>query len=62
LQTVYPIVNGIGEEDGFEAYVFKDATILTGTNYDCDDTDNIIENLRVVYVSSSELTDSEIET
>ena len=62
LQTVYPIVNGVGAEEGFEAYVFKDANVLTGTNYDCDDIDDIIENLRVVYVSSTDLTDTEIET
>lgn len=37
-QVVYPIdENGNGEQDGYEAYVFKDADILTHFNYDCDD-------------------------
>lgn len=30
--------NGAGSDEGFEAYVFSDASIITGTNYDCDDT------------------------
>lgn len=38
LQTVYPMENGAGSDEGFEAYVFSDASIITGTNYDCDDT------------------------
>ena len=38
LRTVYPLSNGIGEEEGFQAYVFTNATIIEGTNYDCDDT------------------------
>ena len=37
--TVYPLdAEGKGEADGFDAYVFKDADILTHFNYDCDDT------------------------
>lgn len=36
--TVYPMdSDGKGEEDGFKAYIFKDADILKHTNYDCDD-------------------------
>lgn len=36
--TVYPLdAEGKGEADGFDAYVFKDADILTHYNYDCDD-------------------------
>lgn len=38
LRDVYPLdENGAGLEDGFKAYVFTDAQIVTGTNYDCDD-------------------------
>lgn len=37
-ETVYPIdEDGKGEADGYEAYVFKDADVLTHFNYDCDD-------------------------
>lgn len=35
--TVYPMVNGVGSENGFEAYVFTNADLITGINYDCDD-------------------------
>lgn len=38
LRTVYPLVDGVGSEEGFEAYVFTDASIITGVNYDCDDS------------------------
>lgn len=37
LQDVYPLENGVGGDEGFQAYVFEDAEILTGTNYVCDD-------------------------
>lgn len=37
LKTVYPFKSGKGDEDGFQAYVFTDAEINTGANYDCDD-------------------------
>lgn len=37
LRTVYPMVDGVGSDEGFEAYVFTDASVITGTNYDCDD-------------------------
>ena len=41
LRTVYPIVNDSdvikSSDEGFSAYVFTDASILTGANYDCDD-------------------------
>lgn len=37
-QLVYPLdEDGKGENDGYEAYVFKDADVLTHFNYDCDD-------------------------
>ena len=37
LRTVYPMINGVGDEEGFDALVFTEATINKGTNYDCDD-------------------------
>lgn len=38
-KTVYPVdENGLGMDEGFEAYVFTDANVLTGANYECDDT------------------------
>ncbi len=37
LRTVYPMEDGLSIDEGFEAYVFTDADILTHTNYDCDD-------------------------
>lgn len=36
-RMVYPLENGVGAEEGFEAYVFTNASILTGHNYECDD-------------------------
>jgi len=40
LRTVYPLDgNGVGEEDGFKAYVFVDATVNTKTIY-ADDSDS----------------------
>lgn len=45
LRTVYPMEGGVGAEDGFEAYVFTDADIITGANYDCDDE---IELMQVI--------------
>lgn len=41
-QMVYPLdEDGKGEAEGYEAYVFKDADILTHFNYDCDDNANL---------------------
>lgn len=41
-QMVYPLdEDGKGEAEGYEAYVFKDADILTHFNYDCDDIVNL---------------------
>lgn len=42
IKTVYPMINAdngetITSEDGFEAYVFEDAEINRGVNYECDD-------------------------
>lgn len=37
-EIVYPIdEDGKGENDGYEAYVFKNADVLSHFNYDCDD-------------------------
>ena len=62
LRTVYPLIAGLGAEEGFEAYVFTNANILTGTNYDCDDTNTIIANLRTEYTTAQAADDSDIET
>ena len=35
---VYPIVDGVGSDEGFQAFVFTKADILRGANYPCDDT------------------------
>lgn len=41
-QMVYPLdLDGKGEAEGYEAYVFKDANVLTHFNYDCDDNVNL---------------------
>ena len=41
-QMVYPLdEDGKGEAEGYEAYVFKDADVLTHYNYDCDDKVNL---------------------
>lgn len=37
-ETVFPLdEDGKGSADGYEAYVFKNADVLTHFNYDCDD-------------------------
>lgn len=42
LDTVYPLdEDGKGDSEGYQAYVFKDADILTHFNYDCDDKTSI---------------------
>lgn len=62
LRDVYPIVNGIGDEDGFKAYVFTDATVNRGTNYDCDDSQNLDTKIKITYTESdsTQPTDDEI--
>lgn len=50
LRTVYPVnEEGVGDEDGFEAYVFTDADLIEGTNYDCDDSEVITAKLVAYY-------------
>lgn len=43
LKTVYSMTDGKGDEEGFEAYVFENADILSGANYDCDDSFDVVE-------------------
>jgi len=57
LRTVYPLNNsGVGEEDGFQAYVFVNADLIKGTNYDCDDGDDADELLTGIYNSDTATT------
>ncbi len=47
-KTVYPVdENGLGMDEGFEAYVFTDANVLTGANYACDDANHITATVTV---------------
>ena len=45
LKTVYPFENGISIDEGFDAYVFTEADLITGVNYDCDDVINTTVSL-----------------
>lgn len=56
LQTVYPMIGGLGDEEGFEAYVFTNAEIMSGTNYECDDEITITETYLFNYISNNEET------
>lgn len=51
LKTVYPIEDGVGSTEGFQAYVFTDADIITGVNYDCDDTINVKVTVKGSYIA-----------
>lgn len=54
-QMVYPMSDeGIGEEEGFEAFVFNDASIITGTNYDCDDEILVKETYTITFNTTKE--------
>lgn len=53
LRTVYPMINGVGDEEGFDALVFTEATINKGTNYDCDDVVKLDTKIKVVYKEST---------
>lgn len=48
LRTVYPFEDGVSIDEGFEAYVFTDADIIRGTNYDCDDENSESKKVTVV--------------
>ncbi len=53
LRDVYPLNdNGVGDEEGFKAYVFTDATINEGINYDCDDELTVTAKFFVGYDAS----------
>lgn len=65
--TVYPLdAEGNGEADGFDAYVFKDADILTHYNYDCDDVIEVkgsalfIDNVNPPVAGSSQIAEGVI--
>ena len=62
LRKVFPMVDGVGDEDGFEAYVFVEGTVNRGTNYDCDDSQNLDTKIKITYTesSSTQPTDDEI--
>lgn len=53
LKTVYPMIGGLGDEEGFEAYVFTDADIMEGSNYECDDTITVTETFVFDYISNT---------
>ena len=52
-QMVYPLVDGLGDEEGFEAYVFTNASIISGTNYECDDSMTVTETITFEYIGST---------
>lgn len=52
-QTVYPLVDGLGDEEGFEAYVFTNASIISGTNYECDDSMTVTETITFDYLGTT---------
>ncbi len=55
LETVYPLdTDGKGADEGYEAYVFKDADVLTHYNYDCDDEVTVIGKGYVLDVPGEE--------
>lgn len=54
LKTVYPMIGGMGSEEGFEAYIFSNAEIMTGVNYECDDEITITETFMFDYISDSD--------
>ena len=56
LRTVYPVnEEGVGDEDGFEAYVFTDADLIEGTNYDCDDSEVVTAKLVAYYNEANDV-------
>lgn len=54
LRTVYPMIGGLGDEEGFEAYVFPDAEIMKGVNYECDDELIVTETFLFDYISNTD--------
>lgn len=62
LQDVYPLTeNGIGDENGFKAYVFKDAEIIKGINYDCDDVKLVKEIYTINFKSTKKSSELNVE-
>lgn len=66
---VYPLdEDGKGIAEGYEAYVFKDADVLTHFNYDCDDVIEVkgsalfIDNENPAIAGTEPLTDGEVIT
>ena len=63
LRKVYPVNDeGVGEEDGFDAYVFVDADVIDGTNYDCDDNETVRAKLTLSYDESKDALNATHET
>lgn len=63
LKTVYPMIGGLGDEEGFEAYVFTDAEIMSGKNYECDDEIVVTETYVFDYIANNDtvLTKNDID-
>lgn len=61
LKTVYPMTAGVGDEEGFQAYVFSDAEILEGTNYACDDDITLTERVTFTYTTLVDNADGDTE-
>ena len=66
---VYPLdEDGKGVAEGYEAYVFKDADVLTHFNYDCDDVIEVkgsalfIDNKNPAIAGTEPFTDGEVIT
>ena len=66
LREVYPLNDkGVGDEEGFKAYVFTDASLIEGTNYDCDDSVALTVKMNVTYKetgASQEMDDAQLTT
>lgn len=63
LRDVYPVdENGMGDEEGFKAYVFTDAQIITGVNYDCDDTRKLTVTLKMKLKNEDGVTIETVKT
>lgn len=55
-RTVYPLENGVGTDEGFQAYVFTDADLITKANYDCDDQISAKITVKGQYIAAEEVT------
>lgn len=52
-KTVYPLENGIGTDEGFQAYVLTDADLITKANYDCDDKLSAKVTIKGQYITAT---------